>query len=330
MLGKIPPRALALIADGVVTAQKIASGAVTLAKLAANIFNGLTTVTFDPMKDYAVIVDSSDAGATKKALLGAPYGYISGLIATNNVTDPDHDLDISVGHCRNAANTADVVLSVAMTKRFDAAFVAGTNQGALGTAVSIPTSGTLHVFAITNNTTGDVDFLGDTSVTGANVPAGYTVQRRISSYRTDSSANFIAVKPIEIGGGSVYVAYDVQRAGDIADTSVSSVARETYSITVPTGIKVLAKFTAQLLNPDSSGGLKFFDLATSDAAVPIDSGTVSLGGAVSSGAAITGVRYAGEFEVMTNTSGQIGARAIATGTDLYANTIGFTDFRRAA
>jgi hypothetical protein len=304
------------------------NGQISSNQLANGVVNDQTLATFDPMQDTALIADASDSGNKKKAKLGAPKGYISGFLVTNNVSDANNDLDISAGYCRNADNTLDVVLAASITKRMDAAFVAGTGNGGLGNAVSKPTSGTFHVFVIYNTTTFAVDVYGDTSVSGANVPSGWAIGRRIASYRTDSSANFIAVKPVERGGGEVWVPYDVQRSGDIADTSVSSAARETYALTVPVDIRVLAKFTAQLLNPDSNGGLKFFDLATADATVSLDTGTMSLGGSVASGSAITGVRYAGEFEVMTNTSGQIGARSIATGTDLYANTIGYTDFRR--
>jgi hypothetical protein len=119
--------------------------------------------------------------------------YISGLNVSINVTDPDHDLDITAGACTKSDASKIIRLASAITKRMDVAFVKGTNAGGLGNGLSIPISGQLFIFTITEDSTGDVDVYGDTSVAGANPPTGWTLGRFISVFKTDSSANFIPV-----------------------------------------------------------------------------------------------------------------------------------------
>src|SRR4029077_17826592 len=57
-----------------------------------------------------------------------PRGYIVGLKISNNSADAVNDIDIAEGGCRDDSNSANILLS-AMTKRLDAAWAAGTNQG---------------------------------------------------------------------------------------------------------------------------------------------------------------------------------------------------------
>lgn len=84
-------------------------------------------------------------------------GFIGGLAVTNNVADATNDLDIAAGECRADDNTLDLVLAAALTKRLDAAWAVGTNQGALD--IGTLADGTYHWYAIKRPDTGVVDVL---------------------------------------------------------------------------------------------------------------------------------------------------------------------------
>ncbi|WDI44770.1 hypothetical protein [Bremerella sp. P1] len=147
---------------------------------------------------YPVAEDLNDADrieydATNQRFYGTsaikqPYGYK----ITNNTTDADHDLDIEAGGCMSWDRTTWIEGS-ALTKRFDAAWAAGTGNGGMDTG-SIPTSGGLYIYAIYHPTSG-VDYIGSTAdpTTGPSLPTGYTKYAYIGYRPTDSSANFYPV-----------------------------------------------------------------------------------------------------------------------------------------
>ena len=130
-----------------------------------------------------------DTNGIKTGLGSAFAGAIHGLTLSNG-TDADHDIDIAVGGARDAADIYTMNLSSGLTKQIDAGFAAGTNAGGLfsGT-VAIDTW--YHTFLIKKDSDGTIDAGFDTSVTAANIPAGYTAYRRIGSVLTDGSSNIL-------------------------------------------------------------------------------------------------------------------------------------------
>lgn len=58
-----------------------------------------------------------------------PFYQINGLRVSVNATDSINDIDILAGSVRDSTDTVDLVLPSKLTKRMDAAFAAGTNQG---------------------------------------------------------------------------------------------------------------------------------------------------------------------------------------------------------
>ncbi len=58
-------------------------------------------------------------------------GHLFGLELSNNSIDPTNDIDISEGECRDIANAADIVLASPLTKRLDASWVVGSDNGGL-------------------------------------------------------------------------------------------------------------------------------------------------------------------------------------------------------
>lgn len=98
-----------------------------------------------------------------------PSGYITGLICGNAAADPAHDITFSVGQCRDATNTVNMILSSAMTKRFDGASIAvGTGQTGFPTATHpARAASTWYRVFIVGHVDGRVDFGFDTSATAA-------------------------------------------------------------------------------------------------------------------------------------------------------------------
>lgn len=139
-------------------------------------------------------------------LSSAPYppGFIYNATVTINSTDSEHDLDIPQFSLRNADNDANIDAGSALTKRSDATFAEGTGNGGMASGESVPTSGYFYVFAVTKDADGTVDVMFDTSSTGANVDAGWTVEILLARVETDASANIAKVVNYWLEGKYVF------------------------------------------------------------------------------------------------------------------------------
>jgi len=176
-------------------------------------------------------IESATPTAVGIALF-VPRGYIDGLILANNSGDADHDIDIGPGIARNGGNTATLTLGSALTKRIDATWSAGTGNGGLDTG-SIPVSGTLHLWLISNGTL--VDVLFSTSATAPTMPVGYTLNRRIGAVLTDASSN---VRGFFQNGNNFSLKSPIMDVNVLQGTTASLQA-----ISVPTGLKVIASLS---------------------------------------------------------------------------------------
>jgi len=98
-----------------------------------------------------------------------PSGYITGLICGTSAADPSHDITFSVGQCRDATNSVNLILSSSLTKRFDGASIAvGTGQTGFPTATHpARDASTWYRVFIVGHVDGRVDFGFDTSTTAA-------------------------------------------------------------------------------------------------------------------------------------------------------------------
>lgn len=83
------------------------------------------------------------SGLAVVASAGMPRSYLAGAALSNNGTDATNDIDIAAGACRDSTNAVDITIA-AMTKRLDANWAAGTNQGFRNSAAAI-TDTTYHV-----------------------------------------------------------------------------------------------------------------------------------------------------------------------------------------
>jgi hypothetical protein len=205
-----------------------------------------------------------------------PRGHLAGLKVSNNATDAVNDIDIAVGECRSDDDTEDMVLGTALTKRVDAAWVAGTNQGGRDTGSLADT--TYHLFLIKNVTTGTVDALFSASISSPTMPGGYSVKRRLLSFKRNTTS---------FGGNWQFKQQPndyFQTVTYIDDLSAGPASPSTNILltvtTVPAGLKVLTHMNARLTNTTGAQSLGVYDpdvaLGTGPSAVWTQSANVNI------------------------------------------------------
>ncbi len=235
---------------------------------------------------------------------GLPRSYLAGCLLSND-TDTAHDINITAGEARDSADGADLALSSETTKQIDAVFAAGDDAGGMFTG-AVGNSTWYHVFLIKKDSDGTIDAGFDTSITAANIPAGYTEYRRVGSVLTDGSANILNF--IQVG--------DIFRwKTAILDISLANmiIAKTSYAISVPLGLKVFAwgnfsntgNTRVQISSPDDSDG------APSETVSPL---------------AIITTAGTTKWMSLTNVSSQISLQPHAT-TAGYLTTEGYIDIR---
>ena len=119
------------------------------------------------------------------------------ITISNNATDANNDIDFSAGNFQFSDGSGQAVATAIMTKRLDATWSAGTNQGGLlnGTAVPKAINSTYHCYKIYNPTTGveDSAFLLGVAGTAPDptsvLPSGFTKFEYRGSIETDLSGN---------------------------------------------------------------------------------------------------------------------------------------------
>ena len=275
-------------------------------------------------------IDTNVAGiaanaAAISALSTGIYPEIYNCEISNNTTDSSNDIDIAAGFCYDSTLTESIILSSGLTKQLDVSWAAGTNAGGLFTG-SMAASTTYHVFLIRKDSDGSIDAGFDTSVTAANIPAGYTAYRRIGSIMTDAVPAIIQF--IHTWQDKTFII--TERINTATSVSIDTTAGGTlYTFDVPLGINV--KLIATLHSNMSNGGISS---AGADETAVI-SGAISTSNFLGDFYAYnTGGYITGNASILlpfhkTNTSGQI--KLIRLGSyfsgDLTSyNTVGWIDY----
>ena len=240
------------------------------------------------------------------------YARKRGLILSNNAIDATNDINISAGGWLDDTFVDVMVLGTALTKRLDAAWAVGTNQGGLDTGSIANT--TYHVFLIKSFGTGVTDVLFSASATAPTMPTSYDYKVYIGSIIRESGAiigftqniNRVVVK----APGLSFTADN----GDLATARVSKVLAG-----IPTGVVVGANVTTKLtdLTPTGDRLLRVSALTETDATTTTTNSTHQT---VPTDGTLDEVVYQ-TFQVFTNTSGQIGFRTSASDADLYVSCI---------
>ena len=173
-----------------------------------------------------------------------PLNYLSGCVVANNTSDTANDIDIATGVCRSDDDTADIIVP-ALTKRLDAAWAAGTNQGGRDTGAIA--DATWNLFAIRNPTTGVCDALFSQSMFTPTMPSGFTQKRRISSH-IRWVAQYGGFQPFRQLGD--YFQINANPRNEASATAVGGV-NAVLLATVPLGLKWLVD--AQINVTNSAG-----------------------------------------------------------------------------
>ncbi|MDQ0135055.1 hypothetical protein J2T08_002976 [Neorhizobium galegae] len=115
-------------------------------------------------------------------------GYFTGLAVTTNAGNAANDLDIAVGAAASDASPYYLMqLNSALTKRTDAAWAVGSNQGALDTGAI--GNNTYYVHEIERLDTGVTDVLVSLSASAPTMPANYTIKRPIATFTRTAGVN---------------------------------------------------------------------------------------------------------------------------------------------
>lgn len=248
---------------------------------------------------------------------GYPRGHISGLTLSNNGSDANNDIDIAVGEASAADQTAIMVLASALTKRIDASWAVGTNQGGLDGTESVagtPDVSTWYfVWLIRRSDTGVVDALFSESATAPTMPTNYDQKHRIGAVFNNSSGNIDAFT--QIGDDFMWT------TAVAASSTTASTTAALMTFRVPTTIKVRAKVTASMDNASGGGCGSFFSSP--------DMGDQAATGPLSQLRTRASASQSVELNLWTNTSGQLRHRESATSASVAidASAIGWTDPR---
>jgi len=204
----------------------------------ADLENGLVFLT----DEGALGVGVGGASVTVSSSV-APRGHIGGLTLSNNVTDATNDIDIATGEATSSDTGITMILVDGITKRLDASWAVGTNQGGLDTG-SIANA-TYHVFLIKRSDTGVVDVLFSTSATAPTMPSSYDLKRRIGSIMRISAT----IVPFSQFGDEFLLKLPVR---EVATSNPGTSAVESTLSTSPSGIKVNALITVVLLTDNAT------------------------------------------------------------------------------
>lgn len=245
------------------------------------------------------------------ALTSNIQGHISGLTLSNNVSDTTNDIDIAVGSAVDNSGSVSMVLASGLTKRLDATWAVGNNQGMLASG-AVLANATYHIFLIRRPDTGVVDIAADTSVTGANIAANtnaaYTQIRRIGSIMRKSGAIVQFVQ---------YVRKFLLSTPTL-DISISNpgIAPTTRVLNVPTGLNVKWFGSATLVDtsPTSATALYIYNPGQSDTVSPTPG---SIGQVQTAGALAGGVVASSYMEILTDTSAQVKTQLSLSDADIF-------------
>ena len=153
------------------------------------------------------------------------------ITIANNSTDANNDIDFSGGNFVFSDFSGQAYVP-AMTKRLDANWTAGTNQGGLDTGTKLNSQG-YGVYAIYNPSTNVADYLFTaTGVTAITLPSGFTKFKYIGSILTNSSGNIIAFKQAD----NYFYFTDILDASPTPTSGVYS----TYTLSVPKQNNIIA------------------------------------------------------------------------------------------
>lgn len=240
--------------------------------------------------------------------IGIHRGKISGLIQAINVGDAVNDTDISPGCAIDSNNVELMELVSTLTKRLDANFAVGTNQGGLDTGAKA-NSTWYYIHEIKRGDTGVVDAIYSLSATAPTMPANYHFRRLIGAVHTDGAGAIEAYHAYELPGGAIEIAWD-SPTPDINLLNTLTTARRLDTLRVPTQISTLAYVTQRLVDATLGYTWSFTNPDVVDGA-PVSNAAPGIGLGWQNNQ--VGIVLSPSMYVRTSATGQVAARgSIAT------------------
>jgi len=177
--------------------------------------------------DGQVVVRSGDeiAGDDAGGVQVFERAHIAGLVLSSD-TDTDHDINVTAGEARDAADGSDLTLSTETTKQIDAAWAAGDDAGGLDTG-AVAADTVYAVWLISKAAGASVDVLISLSFTAPTMPTDYTLKRLVGFVWTDASSN---IRPFTQNGDWFFLKDPFQ---DLNDATITSITYETWTATAP-------------------------------------------------------------------------------------------------
>jgi hypothetical protein len=239
---------------------------------------------------------------------------LSAITLSNNISSPNTDIDFSSGVFQFADGSGKAAVS-ALTKKLNANWVAGTNQGGLDTG-SKANSTWYHCYGIYNPTTLTSDFLFSTgATTPTTLPSGYTKFKRVGSVKTNGSGNIIGFLQ---SGFYFFLKSPVLEFSDSSTTTAALV-----TLTTPLGIKAISILSTTA--GTAPGSTKIVRIFSPDATDATPDASNTNGGYIQTSGSTTDVYLgSGNILVPTNTSSQVYHRA-SVSTSITINTQGWID-----
>lgn len=251
-------------------------------------------------------------------------GYLSGL--TLSTAGASATFATGAGVANDSTNVS--VMALGAISKTTSAWAVGSAAGALDTG-TIANNTWYHVFEMQRPDTGVVDECISVTVTacttGGNIPAAYTLFRRVGSIKTNGSAQWIKF----LQDGKTFT-WDAMTQ-DVAATNPGTAA-VTRTLNVPLGVRVQAFVSlgwGVTTVTDGPAAILLSDLAVTDAAPVAATGNATVTGFIAGVVGVTGFNGGSQAFVFTNTSQQIRSRVQVSGATLTLtiNTIGWVDTR---
>lgn len=289
---------------GDIALRKIKNG--TLVALEANdlVANTIATIDYNGSQ-WQLNNDAEDTILDRSItpqLQTFPYKarVLSGLIISNNTTDANNDIDIATGYASDAIGYSYQLTSI-MTKQIDTTFVAGNNAG--GLFAGTKTANTNYsVWLIRNTTTSVMDAGFSVTATASDIPLGWTKVARLGWIRTSAANNILEFRQT----GDIFL-YKTPIAQGVVVGSTRTL------ITLPAPPNLESQLRIDTFAASAANQFIFQPTYETDAAPNF------LGVAPGfSQYHATNARAAGDFNIITDNSSQIAARATTAG-----ETVGF-------
>jgi len=170
------------------------TGNVTIDPDSTDTINGGATLILQPGQKAEIF--KTGTTTFQASVFGTPLsgpqiqGYVYGLALTTNASDAANDVDIAAGAAASDASPFYLMqLTSALTKRIDAAWAVGTNQGGLDTGTV--GNNTYYIWLIQRSDTLVTDALFSLSSSAPTMPANYDRKRLVGMLVRASGTNSI-------------------------------------------------------------------------------------------------------------------------------------------